>query len=267
MVHHILVIEDEDKIARVLQLELEHEGYSVQCAKNGREGLEAALTGHWDLVLLDIMLPELNGLEVLRRIRQQGSQVAIILLTARDTIPDRVSGLDQGANDYITKPFAIEELLARIRNLLRMATTIQAQATDVGISPASPSQTDEVQMDGLYMNLRTRQVRRDSQPIELTTKEFDLLYYLSSRPGEVMSREQILSQVWGYEFIGDTNVVDVYIRYLRQKIDQGFPCKLIHTLRGVGYLVRDCEPLAKEIPRSDLPTTKDKIPRSDWPTT
>lgn len=240
MKHHILVIEDEDKIARVLQLELEHEGYSVQCAKNGREGLEAALGGQWDLILLDIMLPELNGLEVLRRIRQQGSQVAIILLTARDTIPDRVSGLDQGANDYITKPFAIEELLARIRNLLRMATTIQAQTTDANVSSA---QGEVVQVDGLYMNVRTRQVRRDSQSIELTTKEFDLLYYLSSRPGEVMSREQILSQVWGYEFIGDTNVVDVYIRYLRQKIDQGFPCKLIHTLRGVGYVVKDCEPV------------------------
>ncbi|NHN29752.1 response regulator transcription factor [Paenibacillus agricola] len=234
----ILVIEDEDKIARVLQLELEHEGYSVQCAKNGREGLKAALDGEWDLILLDIMLPELNGLEVLRRIRQQGCQVAIILLTARDTIPDRVSGLDQGANDYITKPFAIEELLARIRNLLRMATNIQAQATDVS---ATPLQSDELQVDGLYMNVRTRQVRRYEQPIELTTKEFDLLYFLASRPGEVMSREQILSRVWGYEFIGDTNVVDVYIRYLRQKIDLG-SCKLIHTLRGVGYVVKDCEP-------------------------
>jgi DNA-binding response OmpR family regulator len=239
MKHRILVVEDEDKIARVLQLELEHEGYSVQCEKNGREGLDAALDGQWDLILLDIMLPELNGLEVLRRIRQQGIQVAIILLTARDTIPDRVSGLDQGANDYITKPFAIEELLARIRNLLRMATNLHTQASEVG---GSPTQSDEVQIDGLYMNVRTRQVKRGSQSIELTTKEFDLLYYLSSRPGEVMSREQILSQVWGYEFFGDTNVVDVYIRYLRQKIDQGFPCKLIHTLRGVGYLIKDCEP-------------------------
>jgi DNA-binding response OmpR family regulator len=235
MKHNILVIEDEEKIARVLQLELEHEGYSVQCIKNGRDGLNAALGGNWDLILLDIMLPELNGLEVLRRIRQQGSQVAVILLTARDTIPDRVSGLDQGANDYVTKPFAIEELLARIRNLLRMATTIQAQTAE---AIGSSTMGDEIQVDGLYMNVRTRQVKRESQVIELTTKEFDLLYYLACRPGEVMSREQILSQVWGYEFIGDTNVVDVYIRYLRQKIDQGFPIKLIHTLRGVGYLVK-----------------------------
>lgn len=237
--HSILVIEDEIKIARVLQLELEHEGYSVHCAKNGRDGLDAALEQNWDLILLDIMLPKLNGLEVLRRIRQQGIQIPIILLTARDTVPDRVSGLDQGANDYMTKPFAIEELLARVRNLLRMsAVSLQSQPTDTGSDGAHG---DEIHIDGLSMNIRTRQVKRESQSIELTTKEFDLLYYLASRPGEVMSREQILSQVWGYEFIGDTNVVDVYIRYLRQKIDQGFHNKLIHTLRGVGYLVKDGE--------------------------
>jgi DNA-binding response OmpR family regulator len=237
--HSILVIEDENKIARVLQLELEHEGYSVYCAKNGRDGLDAALEQSWDLILLDIMLPKLNGLEVLRRIRQQGIQIPIILLTARDTVPDRVSGLDQGANDYMTKPFAIEELLARIRNLLRMsAATVQSQHAD---SSGDGTHGDEIQIDGLSMNIRTRQVKRGSQSIELTTKEFDLLYYLASRPGEVMSREQILSQVWGYEFIGDTNVVDVYIRYLRQKVDQGYSNKLIHTLRGVGYLVKDGE--------------------------
>jgi DNA-binding response OmpR family regulator len=228
----LLVVEDEEKIARVLQLELEHEGYKVKLANNGREGLEKALAGSWSLILLDIMLPELNGLEVLRRIRQSGSLVPVILLTARDTVPDRVSGLDQGANDYIAKPFAIEELLARIRNLLRMAAS--QQMTEAAAE-------DEIHLESLTMNLRTRQVKRDDQPIELTPKEFDLMYYLASRPGEVLSREQILSEVWGYDFIGDTNVVDVYIRYLRQKIDQGFSCKLIHTLRGVGYLAKDCD--------------------------
>ncbi|NOU94960.1 response regulator [Paenibacillus sp. LMG 31456] len=233
---NILIIEDEDKIARVLQLELEHEGYSPQHAKDGREGLDMALSQSWDMILLDIMLPELNGLEVLRRMRQNGSQAPVILLTARDTIPDRVSGLDQGANDYITKPFAIEELLARIRNLLRM--TANQPHTEAG----TPSHHDEeLRIDALIMNIRTRQVSRDGQPIELTPKEFDLLGYLVSHTGEVLSREQILSEVWGYGFIGDTNVVDVYIRYLRQKVDQGFPCKLIHTLRGVGYLVKECD--------------------------
>jgi DNA-binding response OmpR family regulator len=238
MKHEILVIEDEEKIARVLQLELEHEGYTVQCEKNGRGGLQVALSKEWDMILLDIMLPELNGLEVLRRLRQSGSQVPVILLTARDTVPDRVSGLDQGANDYVTKPFAIEELLARIRNLLRMALNNQSSAPD---TDDSPSQADEVKVDGLTMNIRTRQVIREEQLIELTATEFDLLYYLASRPGQVVTRDEILSQVWGYEFIGDTNIVDVYIRYLRQKVDQGFPCKLIHTMRGVGYVVKDCD--------------------------
>lgn len=234
MKQNILVIEDEEKIARILQLELEHEGYHVECADNGRDGLDMAMSAERDLVLLDIMLPELSGLEVLRRLRQQGSQVPVILLTARDAVPDRVSGLDLGANDYVTKPFAIEELLARIRNLLRMAVQ---QASNSGTAGSE----DEVAVDSLSMNIRTRQVKRDEQLIELTPKEFDLLYFLVSRQGEVLSREQILSEVWGYDFIGDTNVVDVYIRYLRQKIDQGYACKLIHTLRGVGYLVKDCE--------------------------
>lgn len=233
MKYTILVVEDEDKIARILQLELEHDGYDVLRASNGREALEIAFDGGWDLMLLDIMLPELSGLEVLRRVRENGIILPVILLTARDAVPDRVSGLDLGANDYVTKPFAIEELLARIRNLLRMA---QQPAT-----AAAPSADDEVQVDDLTMNIRTRQVRREEQQIDLTPKEFDLLFYLINHQGEVLSREQILSEVWGYDFIGDTNVVDVYIRNLRQKIDKGFASKLIHTLRGVGYLVKDSE--------------------------
>jgi DNA-binding response OmpR family regulator len=235
MTQNILIIEDEDKIARVLQLELEHDGYAAERARDGREGLDMALSGGWDLILLDIMLPQLNGLEVLRRFRQQ-SQVPVILLTARDDVPDRVSGLDQGANDYITKPFAIEELLARIRNLLRMASNLLQDAGQAGAFE------EEIQVNGLSMNIRTRQVKREDLQIELTPKEFDLLYFMASRAGKVLTREQIISEVWGYDFVGDTNIVDVYIRYLRQKVDRGFSCKLIHTLRGVGYVVKDCDP-------------------------
>lgn len=225
----ILLIEDEERIARVLQLELEHEGYEVVTAIDGRSGLQLAVsTSDWNLILLDIMLPEISGLEVLRRIRQEDATTPIILLTARDTIPDRVSGLDQGANDYVTKPFAIEELLARVRSLLR-----QHQAL------IQPDTGNEIQVDDLHMDLRSRSVRRDGKSIELTPTEFDLLRFLITHKKEVMTREQIISEVWGYDFVGDTNVVDVYIRYLRQKIDKGFPFKLIHTVRGVGYMVMD----------------------------
>jgi DNA-binding response OmpR family regulator len=224
----ILLVEDEERIARVLQLELEHEGYEVGTAFNGRDGLQIALSSpSWNLILLDIMLPELSGLEVLRRIRQVDALIPIILLTARDAVPDRVSGLDQGANDYITKPFAIEELLARIRSLLRQQT-VQMKLEDEHI----------LRVDDLFIDLKSREVRREGNAIDLTPTEFELLRYLIQRQEEVMSREQIISEVWGYDFIGDTNVVDVYIRYLRQKVDKGFSCKIIHTIRGVGYMVK-----------------------------
>ncbi len=183
--------------------------------------------------MLDIMLPELSGLEVLRRLRQNNPTVPVILLTARDAVPDRVSGLDQGANDYVTKPFAIEELLARIRNLLRI-TEQQNQ----------PENEQTLHVDDLDMNLKSREVRRNGQWVELTPKEFDLLQYLMEHKGEVRTREDIISDVWGYDFVGDTNIVDVYIRYLRQKIEKGFKGKLIHTIRGIGYLLKgseDCE--------------------------
>ena len=223
----ILIIEDEEKIARVLTLDLGHEGYQVHHVTNGREGWEAAKSEKWDLILLDIMLPELNGLEVLRRIRQIDQAVPIILLTARDSIPDKVSGLDYGANDYVTKPFSIEELLARIRGLLRLSRIVESS-----ISPI-------LQVGNLSVNTLTREVIREGQPIELTTKEYELLHFLIQNHGNVMSRERILSDVWGYEFVGDTNTVDVYIRYLRQKIDKDFEPKLIHTIRGVGYVLKD----------------------------
>lgn len=226
----ILLVEDEHKIARVLQLELQYEGYEVQTAEDGRTGLELALQEKWDLILLDIMLPELSGLEVLRRLRQNNPTVPVILLTARDAVPDRVSGLDQGANDYVTKPFAIEELLARIRNLLRI-TEQQNQ----------PENEQTLHVDDLDMNLKSREVRRNGQWVELTPKEFDLLQYLMEHKGEVRTREDIISDVWGYDFVGDTNIVDVYIRYLRQKIEKGFKGKIIHTIRGIGYLLKGSE--------------------------
>jgi DNA-binding response OmpR family regulator len=243
-VSRILLIEDEERIARVLQLELEHEGYEVHMATDGRAGLLAALTEpDWELVLLDIMLPEMSGLEVLRRIRQVNQTLPIIMLTARDAVPDRVSGLDQGANDYITKPFAIEELLARIRSLLRQKS-LQEQ-------PATPH---IMKVDKLTMDLKSRAVVRAGKPIELTPTEFDLLRFLIQHQDEVMSREQIITEVWGYDFVGDTNVVDVYIRYLRQKVDKPFTTKLIQTIRGIGYMLK-YEPSNKECEETDDPET------------
>lgn len=222
---HILIIEDEEQIARVLVLELEHEGYDVTLAVDGRSGLELALSGRqWDLVLLNIMLPQLSGIEVLRRIRQAGMRVPVILLTARDTVPDIVNGLDRGANDYVTKPFSIEVLLARIRNLIQ---TFREQAD----SPVVLQTAD------LVVNLAQRRVDRSGTPIALTPREFDLLLYLLQHEGEPQSREQIIQEVWGYDYVGDTNIVDVYIRYLRQKLDRHFQPKLIHTCRGVGYML------------------------------
>jgi Response regulators consisting of a CheY-like receiver domain and a winged-helix DNA-binding domain len=227
----LLVIEDETSIARILQLELEHEGYSVGRAEDGRKGLEMALSGEWDLVLLDVMLPGLNGIEVLRRIRSSGSQIPVVLLTARDTVPDKVSGFETGANDYITKPFAMEELLARVRNLLRIFQQKQAEG----------EKGDVLKAADLTIELRTRKVFRKEIAVELTPREFDLLVYLAEHKNEEKTREQILSDVWGYDFVGETNLVDVYIRYLRQKIDRGFRTKLIHTIRGVGYMLKEPE--------------------------
>lgn len=220
----ILLIEDEAKIARVLQLEFLHEGYKVRLAEDGRKGLDLALAESWDLLVLDIMLPELNGIEVLRRVRQVNPTVPIILLTARDSIPDKVSGLDLGANDYVTKPFAIEELLARIRNVLRFSH----QQTD---------QSDILRIADMTIDLKARKVTRSKRLIELTPREFDLLCFLGRHKDTVLTREHIISEVWGYDFVGDTNVVDVYIRYLRQKVDNGFETKLIQTSRGIGYFI------------------------------
>ncbi|MGI6119599.1 MAG: response regulator transcription factor [Desulfosporosinus sp.] len=219
----ILIIEDEEKIARFIELELGYEGYTTTKAFDGRTGLELAETGEFDLILLDIMLPQLSGMEVLRRIRRTSS-VPIIMLTARDSVVDKVSGLDSGANDYITKPFAIEELLARIRTALRN-TVLE----DVKVLSAS----------GLLLDPGRRTVTMHGTPIELTKREFDLLHYLLKNKGLVISRETLLDNVWGFDFAGETNAVDVYVRFLRGKIDEVFGIKLIHTIRGVGYVIKD----------------------------
>lgn len=223
----ILIVEDETKIARVIRLELEYEGYEVEIAETGKDGLAKFHQTRHDLVLLDVMLPELNGMEVLRRIRASEDNTPVILLTARDSIPDKVSGLDQGANDYITKPFQIEELLARIRASLRMQ---QKAATE--------NQEGILQINDLTVNEKTREITRGPDHMELTPREFDLLVYFMRNANQVLMRDQILSGVWGFDYYGDTNVVDVYIRYLRKKIDQGFATPLIHTVRGVGYTLK-----------------------------
>ena len=221
------MIEDEEKLARMVELELQYEGYQVEKALDGRTGLERALSGTFDLILLDIMLPALSGMEVLRRVRRE-SQVPVIMLTARDTVVDKVSGLDMGADDYITKPFAIEELLARIRAALRKHPA-QAVAEERQLLRAK----------GLSMDPERHEVTVDGQHVELTRREFDLLRYLLENKEKVISRESLLDNVWGFDFVGETNAVDVYIRFLRSKIDERFGMKLIHTVRGVGYVIRE----------------------------
>lgn len=225
----ILIVEDESKIARVIQLELEYEGYEAMTARTGKEGLRLLERYEWDVVLLDIMLPELNGIEVLRRMRSTGDVTPVILLTARDSIPDKVSGLDQGANDYMTKPFKIEELLARIRALLR--TRQQFMQTE--------RRGDDLFTIGeLSLNEKSHEVKVQETIIDLTPREFDLLKFLMQHPNQVLNREQLLSAVWGYDYYGDTNVVDVYIRYVRKKIESVTETAYIHTVRGVGYMLK-----------------------------
>ena len=226
MGERILLVEDEEKLARMVELELKYEGYEVEKAFDGRTGLERALSGEFDLILLDIMLPALSGMEVLRRLRRE-RQTPVIMLTARDTVVDKVTGLDMGADDYITKPFAIEELLARIRAALRKRP---AQA-------AAP--TSRLHAGPLVMDTDRHEVEVDGQRVELTRREFDLLRYLLENKEKVISRESLLDHVWGFDFVGETNAVDVYIRFLRAKIDERFGIKLIHTVRGVGYVIRE----------------------------
>ena len=225
----IFIVEDEKRIARFLQMELEHEGFTTAMEDNGRRAFEKIAQGDFDLILLDVMLPDMDGMEICRRVRQL-SDVPIIMLTARDDIDDKVQGLDIGADDYITKPFSIAELLARIRAALRKRSTPEPIVT-VG--------EGKIGVRDLTLFPSRHEAHIHGESIELTKKEYSLLEYLIRNKRAVLSRDQILQQVWGYDYTGDTNVVDVYIRYLRQKIDDRFGEKFIYTVRGVGYVIKD----------------------------
>lgn len=229
--NRILIIEDEEGISRFLQLELEYEGYKTKKAFDGREGLRLSLDEDFDLILLDVMLPGLNGMEVLRRIKKL-KDTPVIMLTAKDSTTDKVMGLDIGANDYVTKPFEIEELLARIRVILR--NSIKENGTRI-------SEDTIVSSGELSIDSQKHEVSFGKEIIPLTKTEYDLLFYLLSNKNITLSREQILEKVWGYDYMGDTNLVDVYIRYLRSKIDEKYKAKFIHTIRGVGYIIKDEE--------------------------
>lgn len=222
MSNRILVVEDDIKISRILELQLKHAGYEVQLISDGSNAVPAFCTGNFDLVVLDVMLPGVNGFEICRRIREN-STVPIIMLTAKVDVSDKVIGLDFGANDYVTKPFEMEELLARIRVQLRTQTSKKQKVLNI---------------KDLEINMDTYTVKRLGQPIELSKTEFDLLIFLAKNQGIVLKRERILEEVWGYDFPGNDNVLDVYIKYIRDKIDKPFPDKLVETVRGVGYVIR-----------------------------
>ena len=221
----VLIIEDEVKISRFLQLELKHEGYSSDAVTDGREGYTMAQSGNYDIIILDLMLPNLSGIEICRRLRAEGIDIPIIMLTAKDDVSDKVTGLDVGADDYITKPFAIEELLARMRVALKK----QTKSNEVPILKAGR----------LTLDRNKYEVHFDDTLVTLTKKEFELLAYLMTNKNLVLSREQIVENVWGYEYEAETNVTDVYIRYLRSKIDEVFGTHYIKTVRGIGYQFKD----------------------------
>ena len=216
----ILVVEDEKKVASFLKKGLEEEYYAVDTAFDGEEGLALAQINEYDLIILDIMLPKVDGMEVLRRIRGNGSSVPILMLTAKDSIEDIISGLDSGSDDYLTKPFSFAELLARVRALLRRKMK---------------EKTDILRVGDLSLSTSTHQVKRGERKIELTAKEYALLEYFMRNPNRILTRTLITEHVWDYHFDPETNVIDVYVNYLRKKIDQGFEKKLIHTIRGSGY--------------------------------
>jgi DNA-binding response OmpR family regulator len=224
MTAHILIVEDEINLARLVELELQLEGYEVTVANDGLTGLTKARETLPDLLILDWMMPGMTGVEICRRLRATGIKAPVILLTAKEDVSDRVAGLDAGADDYVVKPFKIEELLARVRAHLRRT------------QEANP---DLLQFDDLSLNRRTREVFRNGRSIELTAKEFDLLDYLLTHPRQVITRDQILEKVWGYDFMGDSNIIEVYVRYLRLKLEEHQEKRLIQTIRGVGYVLRD----------------------------
>jgi len=224
MTAHILLVEDETKLARFIELELNCEGYRISVAHDGATGLTMARELAPDLLILDWMLPGMSGLDVCRRLRSTGNNVPVILLTAKDEVSDRVAGLDAGADDYVVKPFSIEELLARVRAHLRRTQEVDP---------------DVLHFEDLVLNRSSREVFRNGRSVELTAKEFDLLEYLMRHPRQVLSRDRILETVWGYDFMGDSNIIEVYVRYLRLKLEEGHEKRLIQTVRSVGYVLRE----------------------------
>lgn len=254
----ILIVEDEEKIARFVTLELEHEGYQVEHAADGRTAVDLALECDYDLILLDVLLPQLNGMEVLRRVRKH-KDVPVIMVTARDAVMDKVAGLDAGADDYLTKPFAIEELFARIRVALKRAEAVRAAsgvggvgagegATGAGTTATSPAgdstQTSAspsptaLAVGSVALDPDRREVTVSGSPIALTAREFDVLALLMAHAGTVLTRERIAHEALGYEYVGDTNNVDVHIAHLRAKIEDAGGARIIQTVRGVGYVCR-----------------------------
>jgi DNA-binding response OmpR family regulator len=224
MSDRILLVEDDPKLAKFIESELSLEGYHVTVAPNGLDGLTIARDAQPDLLILDWMLPGISGLDICLRLRSTGVQVPIIMLTAKDEVPDRVTGLNAGADDYVTKPFSMEELLARVKARLRRT---------------QPNDPEHLQFEDLILNSLTREVYRGSQLIELTAKEFDLLEFLLQNPRQVITRDRILEKVWGYDFMGESNIIEVYIRALRIKLEANNSKRLLHTVRGVGYVLRE----------------------------
>lgn len=219
----ILVVEDDSKIARLLELELKHAGYAVMVSTDGRTGLERALADDVDLVLLDVMLPQMSGLEVVRRLKEERPLLPVLMVTARGDRYDKVSGLDLGADDYITKPFEIEEVLARIRAFLRMRQLVRQDHSEQVLT-----------YDTLTVDVNRHEVYCDGKKVDLTRREFDLLVFFLENPERVLTRDQLVEHVWGFDYYGDTNVVDVYVRYVRKKLTGSW----IQTVRGVGYMLK-----------------------------
>ena len=226
MRENILVIDDDEKITSMLRRGLAFEGYAVTTANNGLEGLRLLLEQEPGLIILDVMMPQLDGWEVVRRVREGGSMVPILMLTAKDEVSDRVKGLDLGADDYLVKPFALEELLARVRVLLRRRAE----------RPEQPSH--KLSYEDITMDLDTREVFRGGKLVELTTKEFDLLHLFLQNPKRVLSRDVIMEKIWGYDYSGESNVLEVYIALLRQKTEEHGHKRIIQTVRGAGYVLR-----------------------------
>ena len=221
---YILVVEDQEKVAKFIEKGLREEGHNIDVAFDGNEGLTMALINHYDIIILDIMLPKKNGIEVLKELRNKRISTPILMLTARDSLEDKIQGLDKGADDYLTKPFAFAELLARIRAILRRGNS---------------ERSVELTADDLILNPATRQVHRAGEEIQLTNKEYSLLEYFLRNKGQVLTRSLISEHIWGYQFDTGTNIVNVYVNYLRNKIDSGFDKKLIHTVRDVGYILKE----------------------------